>query len=124
MAPALPFLFVPAGLVLLRLPRTAVALIGLGSVVLNWCMAMSRIPWRPLGVFHSVLDVFTAGFQLPALTTLSQMEAFRAWVPERVTPLPLFALAAALIFLLWTAPPRVAPARSGADPGAQGDDPT
>ena len=51
-------------------------------------------------------------------------QAFRAWVPERVTPLPLFALAAAVIFILWTTPPRVAPARSGADPESAGGDPT
>ncbi len=112
MAPVLPFLFIPAALALLRLPRTAALLIGLGSIVLNWCMAMSRIPWRPLGVFHSVIDVFTAGFQLPALTTLSQMEAFRAWVPEHVSPLPLFALVAALIGIVWMRRPGIEPGRS------------
>lgn len=119
MAPALPFLFVPAALVVVRLPRTVAVLVGLGSVVLNWCMAMSRIPWRPLGVFHSVVDVFTAGFQLPALTTISQMEALRAWVPERVSPLPLFALAAALIAIIWTTRPKRGAGWAPGDPATE-----
>jgi len=121
LAPVLPFLFLPAALALLRLPRTAALLLGLGSIVLNWCMAMSRIPWRPLGVFHSVVDVLTAGFQLPALTTLSQMEAFRAWVPEHVSPLPLFALTAALIGIIWMRPPGTEPGRPADDAEAEGE---
>jgi len=81
----------------------AVALLTLavGSVLLNWCMAMNREVWRPLGVLEPVIRVLTSGFELPALTTLSRMEMFRSLVPDGVSPLPLFALAGVIVWLIW-----------------------
>jgi hypothetical protein len=102
LTPILPFLFLPAAIVLWRLPRTAFHSIVIASITLNWSMAMNREVWRPLGVLDPVFRVFTAGFQLPALTTLSRMEMFRTWVPETVSALPIFALTGAVLWVIWS----------------------
>jgi hypothetical protein len=101
MAPVLPFLFLPAALVLARMRRFPLLVLATGSVVLNWCMAMNREVWRPLGVLEPVVRVLTGGFELPALTTLSRMQMFRDLVPDGVSPLPLFALTAVILWLVW-----------------------
>jgi hypothetical protein len=102
LTPILPFLFLPAAIVLWRLPRTAFHSIVIASITLNWCMAMNREVWRPLGVLDPVFRVLTSGFQLPALTTLSRMEMFRNWVPETVSALPIFALTGAVLWVIWS----------------------
>jgi hypothetical protein len=103
MTPILPFLFLPAAMVLLRLPRLLLYAIGIGSVVLGWCMAMNREIWHSLGVLAPVVRVFTNGFQLPALTTLERMRSvFGDVVTGSTSPLPLFVLAGVMIYLLWT----------------------
>lgn len=107
MTAGLPFLFLPAALVLIRLPRFVLLAFAIGSVVLNWCMAMNREVWRPLGVLDPVVRVFTSGFQLPVLTTLSRMEMFREWIPGAVSAIPLLLLGTVVIYLTWTTRPRV-----------------
>jgi hypothetical protein len=109
MTPILPFLFLPAAVVLLRLPRLLLYGAGIGSIVLGWCMAMNREVWRPLGVLDPVVRVFTSGFELPVLTTVERMSGmFGDLVSRGVSPLPLFALAGVAIYLIWT--PRFRPA--------------
>ena len=95
MAPMFPFLFVPAAVVLMRLPRFAIYLIAVLSVTQSWCMAMYRDVERGLGVLDPILHVFLGGFQLPALTTLSRMGGqYGEFFQLGVSPLPLFAIAA------------------------------
>ena len=101
LTPILPFLFLPAALVLSRLPRGWLLTFAIASVTLNWCMAMNREVFRPLGVLDPVLRVLTGGFQLPVLTTLSRMEQFRPWIGDAVSPLPVFALAAVVLWVIW-----------------------
>jgi hypothetical protein len=102
LTPILPFLFMPAAMVLLRLPRLPLYAIGVGSVVLGWCMAMNREIWHPLGVLDPVVRVLTNGFQLPAFTTLERMSGMFGDVVGDTSPLPLFVLAGVMIYLLWT----------------------
>ena len=107
MAPVLPFLFLPAARVLTRLPRTAQLAIAVPSVVLAWAMAMNREVWRPLGVLDPVVRILTGGFELPALTTIERMsDMFADSIPRGVSPIPLFVLAAVLVYLIWSAPAR------------------
>lgn len=101
MTPILPFLFLPAAVVLWRLPRAVFWPMVLASVTINWCMAMDREVWRSIGVLAPIVHVFSRGFELPALTTLGRMEMFRQWVPEQVSPLPIFALTAAILWAIW-----------------------
>jgi hypothetical protein len=102
MAPMLPFLFVPAAVVLLRLPRTAIYFVAIFSIVESWSLAMYRDVERGLGLLEPVLHVFTGGLQLPWLTTLSRMgNTYGDYFSQGVSPLPLFLLIAALLFGLW-----------------------
>jgi hypothetical protein len=117
MTPILPFHFVPAAAVLVRLPRAAIFAVATISVTINWCMAMSRDGFSSLGVLDPVVRVFTGGFQLPALNTVSRMEMLRSQIPEVVSPLPIFALAGVILWVLWSGALRPAglAARSGVE---------
>jgi hypothetical protein len=111
LAPALPFLFVPAALALMRLPRRAAYFIGVLSIAQAWSMAMYRDVERGLGLLEPVLHVFFGGFQLPVFTVLSQMGAqYGDYFARGVSPLPALLLAAALIYGIWS--PRLASSRA------------
>ncbi len=102
MAAILPFLFVPAAVVLMRLPRWAIYFIAVISVVEAWSLAMYRDVERGLGLLEPILHVFTGGLQLPWLTTLSRMGGtYGDYFAQGVSPLPLFLLTAAVIIGLW-----------------------
>lgn len=97
-----PFLYIPAALALARLPRVAIGFITVISVTESWCLAMYRDVESPLGVLNPMLHVFLGGFQLPMLTTLSRMgTAYGDLSGSNPSPLPLFALTGALIYVLW-----------------------
>lgn len=98
----LPFVFVPVAVVLLRLPRGIVYALGLASVTQAWCMAMYRDVERGMGLLEPLLHVFLGGFQLPWLTVLSRIEGLVAeYAPFGVSPLPVFALAAVVLYGVW-----------------------
>ncbi|QQS41686.1 MAG: hypothetical protein IPM63_01705 [Acidobacteriota bacterium] len=99
--PVVPFLFIPAALVLMMLPRTITALICILGVYWSWCLAMYRDVEQGFGVFESVKSVTLEGFRLPWLTTLQNMGFV-----ENASALPILTLAAAVIWVLW----RVGPA--------------
>src|SRR5262245_24656860 len=102
MTPILPFLFVPAAVVLMRLSRVAVYLIAVFSFTESWCLAMVRDVERGFGILDPILHVFLGGFQLPALTTLSRMGGqYEQFFQHGVSPLPLFTLAAAILCGVW-----------------------
>jgi hypothetical protein len=103
MVPVFPFLFVPAAVVLMRLPRLAIYFIALFSFTESWCLAMYRDVERGLGVLDPILHVFSGGFQLPALTTLSRMGSqYGGFFEHGVSPLPLFVLTAAILYGVWS----------------------
>jgi hypothetical protein len=106
LAPIFPFIFILAAIVLVRLPLRLAIAVGVVSVAQSWCLAMYRdVEIGPLGVFDSVVQVFLGGFQLPALTTVSRIGGgLAAYFPNGVSPLPLFALAGALLYVIWKAP--------------------
>jgi hypothetical protein len=102
MAPMFPFMFVPCAIVLVQLARRLAQIITIISVAQAWCMAMYRDVERGLGVIEPVLRTFLGGFQLPTLSRISRMEAYSNLIPDGVvSPLPLFALAAAIIVIIW-----------------------
>jgi hypothetical protein len=105
LSPIFPFLFVPAAVVLMRLPRHLVHLLGVLAIAEGWCLAMHRDVERGGGVFDPIAHVFLGGFKLPALTTVSRLGGpFEAFVAGGVSPLPLFALAGAIVYGIWKAP--------------------
>lgn len=105
MAPAIPFLFIPAALVLRRMFETRLgAWAGYAIVVAalteSWCLAMYRDVERGMGLAEPVFRVMTSGFMLPALNTLGRIQGgeLGAIMPS---PLPLFALTAVLLYGIW-----------------------
>jgi hypothetical protein len=65
-------------------------------------MAMHRDVERGLGVLDPVLHVFLGGFKLPVFTVLSRMgDQLGEYVAHGVSPLPLFVLAAAILYGVW-----------------------
>jgi hypothetical protein len=104
LAPIFPFLFVPAIVTLMSLPRIVIYLVGILSVLQAWCLAMYRDVERGLGVFEPVLQVMIGGFQLPALSTLSRMGGAYGDYFAHSTPVPLFIVTAAIIYGIWRVP--------------------
>lgn len=111
LAPVFPFLFLCAGVVLLRLRPLVAQLIAVASVTLAWSMAMVRDvsggqvevtdPDAGLGVLDPLLTVLLQGFKLPALTTLSRMEPYSDFVGGESSALPLMALVAVILIGVW-----------------------
>jgi hypothetical protein len=102
MVPMLPFMFVLASAVLVRLPRWAIYCVGVMSFTESWCLAMVRDVESGPGLLNPILQVFLGGFKLPWLTTLSHMSLFHQFFETGASPLPFFCLAAAIIYGLWT----------------------
>jgi len=99
LAPLFPFLFLAAVPALLRLPRLLSYGLILLSVVINWSLAMVRDQGT---IFANVKRVLVEGFQLPWLTVLGKMSSqYVPWLKGPVSPLPLFALCGALLWLTW-----------------------
>ncbi|MGH7820002.1 MAG: hypothetical protein ACREQ9_09525, partial [Candidatus Binatia bacterium] len=104
MTPMFPFLFLPAAIVLLRLPRPAIYALVLLSLVISWPLAMVREVGRGPGILNPIVTVLIGGFQLPALTTLSRIggEAYGTFFRQGVSPLPLFLLTSAILYGVWS----------------------
>jgi hypothetical protein len=119
MAPIFPFLFLPAAIMLMRLPRLVIYLTAVLVVTESWCLAMYRDVEQGFGLFNPVLHVFTGGFMLPALTTLSRMQAFSGLLPNGASPLPLFTLTAAFLYAVWSS--KLAPGDFSKDYEAESD---
>ncbi|HEX9800196.1 MAG TPA: hypothetical protein VGC00_08520 [Thermoanaerobaculia bacterium] len=110
LASTLPFLFLPAALVLARLRPLHAYAWGLLSLTVSWPLAMYREVEVPLGVLDPVVRTFAGGFSLPALRTLSLTAGqYGDFFLHGVSPLPLFALAGAILYGLWSPRFRRAP---------------
>ncbi len=97
--PVVPFLFLPAAAVLLRLPRAIGFLVVVIAVTTSWSMAMVR---NQYGVHMNVVRVFVEGLQLPWLNTLGKMGAqYAPWLEGRPSPLPAFIFTAVLLAGIW-----------------------
>jgi hypothetical protein len=115
LAPLFPFLFLPAALVVAWLPSRLRYFVAVLCVIEAWCLAMHRDVERGLGVLDPIVHVFVGGFELPILTTLSRASGqFGEFVSRGVTPVPLFLLAAAVLYGIW-APFSQTDSRSPAD---------
>jgi hypothetical protein len=104
MSTAIPLLFPLAAAVLLRLPRVAAFLVVAPTVTISWCLAMYRYVEQPLGIFDPVVRTLVGGFQIPALTTLSRMEAYESLAPAGTSPLPAFVLVGVCLWWIWRQP--------------------
>jgi hypothetical protein len=102
LAPAVPFLFPPTAALLARFRPAAAYLVATFSVASSWALAMYRDVESGFGVLRPILQTFVGGFQLPSLRSLSYLETLTPLFPSGVSPLPLFALTAVLLYLIWS----------------------
>jgi hypothetical protein len=97
MVPAGALLFFAALPVLRRLPTAVSAALVVLSVVTSWSTAMARE-----SVPVSLARVFTSGFELPWLEVLEKTaDAYAPFLEHGTSPLPLFVLTGAVMWLLW-----------------------
>ncbi len=95
--PVVPFLFLLAANVLLKLPRIAAVLIGIIAVYWSWSLAMYRDVEQGFGIFEAVKTITLEGFRLPWLVTLERMGFV-----QNASTIPLFLICAAMIWVLWS----------------------
>lgn len=97
--PVVPFLFLAAAVVLMRLPRAVAFGIVTTAVTVAWSMAMVR---NQYGLHQNLLRVFVEGFQLPWLTTLGKMATqYAPWLTGRPSAVPVMLFAAVLVAGIW-----------------------
>jgi hypothetical protein len=95
--PVVPFLFLLAAGVLLKVPRLMAVLIGIITSYWSWCLVMYRDVERGVGVFESLIHVSFEGFRLPWMITLEQMGYL-----TRASAAPLLLLTGAVVCAIWT----------------------
>lgn len=102
MALLFPFLFLSTAGVLVRLSRRAAFAVGGLSIAWAWCMAMYRDLERGWGVFEAAFNVLRHGPQLPAILVMQRMgNGYGEQVRMLLSPWPVFAVTAALLWLIW-----------------------
>ncbi len=94
--PVVPFIFLLAANALIRLPVVIGAIVGALGTYWMWCLVMYRDVELGSGIFEAIKNITLGGFQLPWLKTLERM----GYVQES-SVLPLFLLAAVVIWILW-----------------------
>jgi hypothetical protein len=100
--PIVPFVFLLAAGVLLRMSRVLAVIVGTVSVYWSWCLAMYRDVEQGSGIFESIAHITLKGPRLPWLVTLDRMGYLPVGTAP-VIPMTLFAVLAALIWTLWGA---------------------
>jgi hypothetical protein len=95
--PVVPFLFLFAANVLLKLPKIMAVLIGILATYWSWCLAMYRDVEQGFGIFESIKHITFEGFQLPWLTTIERMGFV-----QNASVIPLFVLCGILIWAMWS----------------------
>ncbi len=95
--PVVPFIFLLAANVLIKMPRIVAVLISVFAAYWSWCLVMYRDVEQGLGVFESIKHITLEGFQLPWLTTLERMGFV-----NNASEIPLLFLTGVIIWLLWS----------------------
>lgn len=95
--PVVPFLFLLAANVLLKIPKIIAILSGLLATYWSWCLVMYRDVEQGFGVFESLKHVTLEGFRLPWLVTLERMGFV-----QNASAIPLFLLCGVMIWALWS----------------------
>jgi hypothetical protein len=96
MVPAAPLLFLALVPVLLRSPAWLRWLLIVPTLVISWCVSMTRedIP-------RALRQVFTSGPELPVTIVLDKMASGYPELAAVLSPLPVFAATAIAVWLVW-----------------------
>ncbi len=95
--PVVPFVFLLAATVLLKMPRMIAVLFGIFATYWSWCLAMYRDVEQGLGILEPIKHITLEGFRLPWLTTLERMGFVQG-----ASAIPLFLLSGVVIWVLWS----------------------
>ncbi len=95
--PVVPFLFILAANVLLRLPKLFAIPFAIAATYWSWCLAMYRDVEQGFGIFEAVKHITLEGFRLPWLTTLERMG-----IVAQTSVIPLFLLCSIMLWLIWS----------------------
>ena len=95
--PVVPFLFLLAAGVLLRMPRLMAVVISILTSYWSWCLAMYRDVEQGSGVLESIRHITLEGFRFPWLVTLGRMGYLSS-----ASATPLLLLASAIVIAIWT----------------------
>jgi hypothetical protein len=98
--PIVPFIFLLAANVLIKMPKTVAVPIGVLATYWSWCLAMYRDVEQGSGIFEAVKHITLEGVRLPWLTTLERM----GFVGSGYA-LPLLLAVGLVLCLLWTIGP-------------------
>jgi hypothetical protein len=94
--PVVPFVFLLAANVLVKIPKTVAVVLGLLGTYWSWCLVMYRDVEQGTGIFEAVKHVSLEGFRLPWLTTLERMGFVQS-----ASAVPLLLMAGILICFIW-----------------------
>lgn len=94
--PVVPFAFILAANVLIKMPKMPAILTGALTTYWSWCLVMYRDVEQGNGIFEAIKRVTVEGPRLPWLTTLERM----GFVQHSIA-VPLLLLAAVAIGLIW-----------------------
>ncbi len=95
--PIVPFIFLLAANILIKMPKIIAVLIGVLATYWSWCLVMYRDVEQGLGVFESVRHVTLEGVRLPWLTTLERMS-----IVSQGYAIPMLLVSAVVVWLLWS----------------------
>jgi hypothetical protein len=96
----IPFLWIPTAVVLMKLPKRLTILFSIMAILQSWCLAMYRDVERGAGIAEPIIRIFTEGPRLPALTTLSRMQAFQN-MPYELIVVALLITAGLILRFIW-----------------------
>jgi hypothetical protein len=97
LVPAVPLLFVALVPVLQRLRASVALVVAILTAAISWSVAMVRED-----VPTSIAHIFLSGFELPWLTVLRKTaSAYAPFLQQGVSPVAVFCLAGALIWVIW-----------------------
>ncbi len=102
--PVVPFVFLLASNVLIKMPRIPAVLIGLLASYWSWCLVMYRDVEQGFGVFESIRNITLEGFRLPWLTTLERMGFV-----NNAFAIPLILITGVMIWLIWSVGAKIKP---------------
>jgi len=95
--PVVPFMFLLAANVLMKMPRLPAVLIGILATYWSWCLVMYRDVEQGFGIFEAIRHVTLEGFRLPWMVTLERMGFV-----QNASAIPLFLLCGVVIWALWS----------------------
>ena len=96
--PVIPFLFLIAAGVYLRLPTWLAIVFGVFATYWSWALAMYRDVEQGLGIYEAIIQITSRGPQLPWLSTLQSLGLVPSWMSAWIV----FTFAGVVLLAIWS----------------------